>query len=110
MPNHLIHSVLNARGVLISVYSGIWYSRIWITYLKYFIIICASYLILVNDNLIKLFVLFSGTYDLPFLLAGVPPIIGALTMFLIRCVKENNEGSLNDSENIPSKTDCQNGR
>jgi len=110
MPNHLIHSVLNARGVLISVYFGIWYSRIWITYLKYFIIICASYLILVIDNLIKLFVLFSGTYDLPFLLAGVPPIIGALTMFLIRCVKENNEGSLNDSENIPSKTDCQNGR
>ncbi|XP_018056237.1 PREDICTED: monocarboxylate transporter 10 [Atta colombica] len=52
----------------------------------------------------------TGTYDLPFLLAGVPPIIGALTMFLIRCVKENNEGSLNDSENIPSKTDCQNGR
>ncbi|XP_018314469.1 monocarboxylate transporter 10 isoform X1 [Mycetomoellerius zeteki] len=52
----------------------------------------------------------TGTYDLPFLLAGVPPIIGALTMFLIRCVKENNEGSLNDSENIPSKTDCQNAR
>lgn len=61
----------------------------------------------VNDNLDYLF---PGTYDLPFLLAGVPPIIGALTMFLIRCVKENNEGSLNDSENIPSKTDCQNGR
>ncbi|XP_012060518.1 PREDICTED: monocarboxylate transporter 10 [Atta cephalotes] len=52
----------------------------------------------------------TGTYDLPFLLAGVPPIIGALTTFLIRCVKENNEGSLNDSENIPSKTDCQNAR
>ncbi|XP_011051927.1 PREDICTED: monocarboxylate transporter 10 isoform X1 [Acromyrmex echinatior] len=52
----------------------------------------------------------TGTYDLPFLLAGVPPIIGALTMFLIRCVKENNEGSLNDSENVPSKTDCQNAR
>ncbi|KAG5322981.1 MOT10 protein, partial [Pseudoatta argentina] len=52
----------------------------------------------------------TGSYDLPFLLAGVPPIIGALTMFLIRCVKENKEGSLNDSENVPSKTDCRNGR
>ncbi|KYN03577.1 PREDICTED: monocarboxylate transporter 10 isoform X1 [Cyphomyrmex costatus] len=52
----------------------------------------------------------TGTYDLPFLLAGIPPIIGALSMFFIRCVKENNEESLNDSENISSKTDCQNGR
>jgi len=55
-------------------------------------------------------VLLSGTYDLPFLLAGIPPIIGALTMFLIRCVKQNNDGNLNDSENPQSKTDCQNGR
>lgn len=53
--------------------------------------------------------LLSGTYDLPFLLAGIPPIVGALTMFLIRCVKQN-DGSSNDPENLPSKTDCQNGR
>lgn len=58
-----------------------------------------------------LLVLLIGSYDLPFLLAGVPPIVGALTMFLIRCVKENDDGSSNDPESPPpSKTDCQNGR
>ncbi|XP_011340800.1 monocarboxylate transporter 10 isoform X2 [Ooceraea biroi] len=53
----------------------------------------------------------TGSYTLPFLLAGVPPIMGALTMFLIRCVKENDDESSNDlsAENSPSKTDCQNG-
>lgn len=52
----------------------------------------------------------TGTYNLPFFLAGIPPIVGALTMFLIRCVKEKDDESLHDSENLPSKTDCQNGR
>lgn len=56
------------------------------------------------------FVSLPGTYNLPFLLAGIPPIVGALTMFLIRCVKQNDDGSSNDPENPPSKTDCQNGR
>lgn len=53
----------------------------------------------------------TGTYDLPFLLAGIPPIAGALTMFLIRCVKENDDETLNNSgqENLPNKADCQNG-
>lgn len=52
-----------------------------------------------------------GTYDLPFLLAGVPPIVGALTMFLIRCVKEDDDRTTCNpcSENPPSKADCQNG-
>ncbi|KAL0116713.1 hypothetical protein PUN28_009964 [Cardiocondyla obscurior] len=53
----------------------------------------------------------TGSYDLPFLLAGIPPIVGALTMFLIRCVKrDDDDGSLNDPENPLSKADCQNGR
>ncbi|XP_011701734.1 PREDICTED: monocarboxylate transporter 10-like, partial [Wasmannia auropunctata] len=52
----------------------------------------------------------TGTYDLPFLLAGVPPIMGALSMFLIRCIKQNNDENISDSENPPSKTDCQNGK
>lgn len=30
----------------------------------------------------------TGTYQLSFLLAGVPPLLGAVAMFLIRCVKE----------------------
>ncbi|XP_011146128.1 monocarboxylate transporter 10 isoform X2 [Harpegnathos saltator] len=52
----------------------------------------------------------TGSYDLPFLLAGVPPIVGALTMFLIRCVKENDDKTTNDPcpENPSSKVDCQN--
>ncbi|XP_011865071.1 PREDICTED: monocarboxylate transporter 10 isoform X2 [Vollenhovia emeryi] len=52
----------------------------------------------------------TGSYDLPFLLAGIPPIVGALTMFLIRCVKQNDDRSSNDPESLPSKADCQNGR
>lgn len=54
----------------------------------------------------------TGSYTLPFVLAGIPPIVGALTMFLIRCVKEKREESSNNSsaENPPlSKADCQNG-
>jgi len=31
-------------------------------------------------------------------------------MFLIRCVKQDDDGNLNDPENLQSKTDCQNGR
>ncbi|XP_015597633.1 monocarboxylate transporter 10 isoform X2 [Cephus cinctus] len=31
----------------------------------------------------------TGSYDLPFLLAGVPPIVGALAMFFVRCVKDD---------------------
>ncbi|XP_014470441.1 PREDICTED: monocarboxylate transporter 10 isoform X2 [Dinoponera quadriceps] len=52
----------------------------------------------------------TGTYDLPFLLAGVPPIVGALTMFLIRCVKEDDDRTMSDPcpENPPTKADCQN--
>ncbi|KAI4494685.1 hypothetical protein M0804_000886 [Polistes exclamans] len=54
----------------------------------------------------------TGSYDLPFLLAGVPPIIGALSMFLIKCVKETD--SENDADSITedptAKSTCQNGR
>ncbi|XP_014616378.1 PREDICTED: monocarboxylate transporter 10 isoform X1 [Polistes canadensis] len=53
----------------------------------------------------------TGSYDLPFLLAGVPPIIGALSMFLIKCVKETD--SENDADSITedptAKSTCQNG-
>ncbi|KAI4494297.1 hypothetical protein M0802_008980 [Mischocyttarus mexicanus] len=53
----------------------------------------------------------TGSYNLPFLLAGVPPIIGALTMFLIKCVKETD--SENDADTITeeqtAKSTCQNG-
>ncbi|XP_020295253.1 monocarboxylate transporter 10 isoform X2 [Pseudomyrmex gracilis] len=53
----------------------------------------------------------TGTYDLPFILAGIPPIVGALLMFLIRCVKQNDDGNSDNSSevNAPNKTDCQNG-
>lgn len=30
-----------------------------------------------------------GSYKIPFILAGIPPLIGASTMFLIRCVKDD---------------------
>lgn len=30
-----------------------------------------------------------GSYTIPFVLAGVPPIIGATTMFFIRCIKND---------------------
>ncbi|XP_043489934.1 monocarboxylate transporter 10 isoform X2 [Polistes fuscatus] len=53
----------------------------------------------------------TGSYDLPFLLAGVPPIIGALTMFLIKCVKETDSENDTDSitEDPTAKSTCQNG-
>ncbi|XP_036147224.1 monocarboxylate transporter 10 [Monomorium pharaonis] len=51
----------------------------------------------------------TGTYNLPFFLAGIPPIVGALTMFLIKCVKET-DGNLNNCENSSSKTEYQNGK
>ncbi|KAF7402675.1 hypothetical protein HZH66_004942 [Vespula vulgaris] len=53
----------------------------------------------------------TGSYDLPFLLAGVPPIIGALTMFLIKCVKETDTENDADSitEEPTAKSTCQNG-
>ncbi|XP_048505544.1 monocarboxylate transporter 10 isoform X3 [Athalia rosae] len=34
----------------------------------------------------------TGSYDLAFYLAGIPPICGALAMFLIRCVDEERSG------------------
>lgn len=54
----------------------------------------------------------TGSYDLPFLLAGVPPIIGALTMFFIKCVKETDNENDADliSEEPTAKPTCQNGR
>ncbi|XP_029159390.1 monocarboxylate transporter 10 isoform X2 [Nylanderia fulva] len=52
----------------------------------------------------------TGTYDLPFLLAGIPPIVGALTMFLVRCVKDDRSSDESPvPENASRKTDCQNG-
>ncbi|XP_050077516.1 monocarboxylate transporter 10 [Anopheles maculipalpis] len=32
----------------------------------------------------------TGSYQLPFILAGIPPLFGASTMFLIRCVKDDD--------------------
>lgn len=63
---------------------------------------------LVNDSACDCY---SGTYDLPFILAGIPPIVGALLMFIIRCVKQNDDGNSDNSSatNAPNKTDCQNG-
>lgn len=50
----------------------------------------------------------SGTYDLPFFLAGIPPIAGALTMFLIKFVKDEEQNSV--TANTGDKAACQNGR
>lgn len=50
-----------------------------------------------------------GSYDLPFLLAGIPPIVGALAMFLINCVKDDESSDDPSPENPSSKTNCQNG-
>lgn len=50
----------------------------------------------------------TGSYDLPFFLAGIPPIVGALTMFLIKFVKDDSESSIGDSTG--NKAACQNGR
>ncbi|XP_012275951.1 monocarboxylate transporter 10 isoform X2 [Orussus abietinus] len=37
-----------------------------------------------------------GSYSLPFILAGIPPIAGALAMFLIKCFKEPRVRDTND--------------
>ncbi|XP_076167618.1 monocarboxylate transporter 10-like protein kar isoform X2 [Ptiloglossa arizonensis] len=48
----------------------------------------------------------TGSYDLPFYLAGIPPIVGALTMFLIKFVKDDDQNSV--TENTENKATCQN--
>lgn len=40
----------------------------------------------------------TGTYTLPFVLAGIPPIIGATLMFLIRFVKEEKKTPINNNK------------
>lgn len=55
-----------------------------------------------------IFFVCAGSYDLPFFLAGIPPIVGALTMFLIKFVKDDSESSIGDSTG--NKAACQNGR
>ncbi|XP_076290848.1 monocarboxylate transporter 10-like protein kar isoform X2 [Lasioglossum baleicum] len=50
----------------------------------------------------------TGSYDLPFFLAGIPPIVGALMMFLIKFVKDDDQNCV--SENADNKAACQNGR
>ncbi|XP_070150511.1 monocarboxylate transporter 10 isoform X1 [Polyergus mexicanus] len=52
----------------------------------------------------------TGSYDLPFLLAGIPPIVGALAMFLIYFVKDDESSDDPSPENPSSKTNCQNGK
>nr|XP_033206459.1 monocarboxylate transporter 10 isoform X1 [Bombus vancouverensis nearcticus]XP_033206461.1 monocarboxylate transporter 10 isoform X1 [Bombus vancouverensis nearcticus]XP_033206462.1 monocarboxylate transporter 10 isoform X1 [Bombus vancouverensis nearcticus]XP_033206463.1 monocarboxylate transporter 10 isoform X1 [Bombus vancouverensis nearcticus] len=49
----------------------------------------------------------TGSYDIPFFLAGIPPIVGALTMFLIKFVKDEEQTTING--NTGDKTTCQNG-
>ncbi|XP_026671288.1 monocarboxylate transporter 10 [Ceratina calcarata] len=49
----------------------------------------------------------TGSYDMSFFLAGIPPIVGALTMFLIRFVK--NDEARTVTENARDKAGCQNG-
>ncbi|KZC13802.1 Monocarboxylate transporter 10 [Dufourea novaeangliae] len=50
----------------------------------------------------------TGSYDLPFFLAGIPPIVGALMMFLIKFVKDDDQNCIR--ENADSKAASQNGR
>ncbi|OAD61860.1 Monocarboxylate transporter 10 [Eufriesea mexicana] len=50
----------------------------------------------------------TGSYDLPFFLAGIPPIVGALTMFLIKFVKDEEQNT-SVSGNVGDKAACQNG-
>lgn len=60
------------------------------------------------------------SYTLPFLLAGIPPIVGALMLFLVRCVPENDnckrcpslcvvESPLQDPTTAPLQSDAGNG-
>ncbi|XP_055593221.1 monocarboxylate transporter 10 [Uranotaenia lowii] len=58
----------------------------------------------------------TGSYKLPFILAGIPPLFGATTMFLIRCVKDVPETPaatpLKDPTHQPlaqTAWDCENG-
>lgn len=48
----------------------------------------------------------TGSYDIPFFLAGIPPIVGALTMFLIKFVKDEEQTISSGTEDKA----CQNGR
>lgn len=41
------------------------------------------------------------SYTMPFIIAGIPPIIGATAMFLIRCVKEEEKSSTEMKEQQP---------
>lgn len=57
----------------------------------------------------------TGSYILPFILAGIPPLFGASTMFIIRCVKDDvpvgTEAVLKDSAQQPlahTAWDCEN--
>ncbi|XP_062545567.1 monocarboxylate transporter 10 isoform X2 [Armigeres subalbatus] len=54
----------------------------------------------------------TGSYKLPLILAGIPPLFGASTMFLIRCVKDDNSDAvLKDSTHQPLAQpawDCEN--
>ncbi|KAK9303047.1 hypothetical protein QLX08_005153 [Tetragonisca angustula] len=47
----------------------------------------------------------TGSYDIPFFLAGIPPIVGALTMFLIKFVKDEEQTISSGTEDKA----CQNG-
>ncbi|XP_059619739.1 monocarboxylate transporter 10 isoform X2 [Phlebotomus argentipes] len=43
----------------------------------------------------------TGSYTLPFILAGIPPLVGATTMFLIRCVKDEVVGTeMHDKDSV----------
>ncbi|CAL7940712.1 unnamed protein product [Xylocopa violacea] len=50
----------------------------------------------------------TGSYNLPFYLAGIPPIVAALTMFLIRFVKDEKQNTV--TGNTGDKAAYQNGR
>ncbi|KAG8227514.1 hypothetical protein J437_LFUL002403 [Ladona fulva] len=43
----------------------------------------------------------SGSYTLPFLLAGIPPIVGAGVMFLVRCAKSDEEAQIHHEDSLP---------
>lgn len=46
----------------------------------------------------------SKSYDLPFVIAGIPPIIGATFMFLIRCVNDEPSNPNEEKELQPFQT------
>ncbi|XP_076762667.1 monocarboxylate transporter 10-like protein kar isoform X2 [Xylocopa sonorina] len=51
----------------------------------------------------------TGSYNLPFYLAGVPPIMAGFTMFLIRCVKDEEDQDT-VTQSTGDKAAYQNGR